>query len=80
MSELFPALVIVGADVTGIACTPTAARQKKAVPLLEKSAQLGGMVTDTLGGFFNDRSDVLNLGLSAEFVEEGLITAHFGKA
>jgi len=73
MPDLAPALVIAGAGATGIACALAAARQKIPVLLLEKSAQLGGTVTGalihTLGGFFDDRGDALNPGLSAELIE-----------
>jgi len=73
MSASSPALVIAGAGATGIACALAAARQKIPVVLLEKSERLGGTVTGalihTLGGFFDDRGDALNQGLSAELVE-----------
>jgi hypothetical protein len=73
MSASSPVLVIAGAGATGIAGALSAARQKIPVLLLEKSAQLGGTVTGalihTLGGFFDDRGDVLNPGLSAELIE-----------
>lgn len=73
MSASSPTLVIAGAGATGIACALAAARQKIPVLLLEKTAQLGGTVTGalihTLGGFFDDRGDVLNPGLSAELIE-----------
>ena len=73
MSALSPALVIAGAGATGLACALAAARQNIPVLLLEQSAQLGGTVTGalihTLGGFFDDRGDILNPGLSAELID-----------
>lgn len=73
MSNSSSALVIAGAGATGIACALTAVKLGRQVVLLEKSAQLGGTVTQalihTLGGFFNDQGDMLNTGLSVELID-----------
>lgn len=73
ISDHSSTLVIAGTGTAGIACALAAAKLKIRVLLLEKSGQLGGTVTaaliHTLGGFFDDRGDILNAGLSVEFID-----------
>lgn len=81
MSDLSSTLVIAGAGATGLACALAAAKLKTQAVLLEKSGRLGGTVTNslihTLGGFFDDRGDVINTGLSVELIDRLTDASHF---
>jgi hypothetical protein len=66
-------VVVVGAGAAGISCALSAAEAGASVVLLEKSAELGGTVSQalihTLGGLFDDQGSLLNAGLPAELAE-----------
>jgi len=66
-------IVIVGGGAAGIGCALSAAAQGINVVLLEKTAQVGGTVTQalihTLGGLFDDQGNFLNPGLPVELTE-----------
>ena len=66
-------VVVVGAGAAGISCALAAAEAGASVVLLEKSAELGGTVSQalihTLGGLFDDQGNLLNTGLPAELAE-----------
>ena len=72
-SDLSKPVVVVGAGAAGISCALSAARAGISVVLLEKSAELGGTVSQalihTLGGLFDDQGNLLNTGLPAELAE-----------
>lgn len=71
-NPLYP-IVIVGGGAVGIGCALSVAAQGINVVLLEKTAQLGGTVTQalihTLGGLFDDQGNFLNPGLPVELTE-----------
>lgn len=65
-------IVIVGAGAGGIACALSAAARGLDVFLIEESTEIGGTVAHalihTLGGLFDDQSEVLNPGLPEELI------------
>nr|MEC4584563.1 FAD-dependent oxidoreductase [Candidatus Parabeggiatoa sp.] len=66
-------VVIVGGGAAGLSCALSAAAQGINVVLLEKTAELGGTVTQALihsiGGLFDDQGNFLNSGLPVELAE-----------
>nr|VFK68051.1 MAG: FAD dependent oxidoreductase [Candidatus Kentron sp. UNK]VFK73330.1 MAG: FAD dependent oxidoreductase [Candidatus Kentron sp. UNK] len=70
MSEPPYKLIVVGAGAGGLACALAAADADVSVLLLEKSARLGGTITQsllhTIGGLYDDAGEYLNPGLPVE--------------
>ncbi|OUD12280.1 FAD-dependent oxidoreductase [Thioflexithrix psekupsensis] len=66
-------LVVVGAGAAGISCALAAALRGVEVYLLEKTAAIGGTVTQTLihtlGGLFDSEGELLHQGLPAQLLE-----------
>lgn len=73
MSNKPTEVVVVGGGAAGLSCALAAAAVGANVVLLEKTAELGGTVTQslihTIGGLFDDQGEFLNPGLPIELTE-----------